>query len=239
MTLDPGSLQNDLDLLETIEKATLRLVVQAIYDFRETAEQIFLGELDLVADIGEDITREALDRLGTSTIPVRLFGKIDYKRARYVFHPEHSIRQGLFVDSKAEKIEGARTATIQTAQTSMKIRQQRGGTSIEETGDLPVVIEREGNSFLTTTVFVKYNYRVAPDTANELVNICIACLPNGMLQERYNPSVDDTFWLAGRNAPSRGEPFRVRIGLDRLKQKAKWRVQYIQITPTPEYTWDN
>ena len=77
--------RGSLDLLETIEKATLRLVVQAIYDFRETAEQIFLGELDLVADIGEDITREALDRLGTSTIPVRLFGKIDYKRASMFF----------------------------------------------------------------------------------------------------------------------------------------------------------
>jgi hypothetical protein len=239
MTLDPGSLQNDLDLLENIEKATLRLVVQAIYDFRHTAEQIFLEEQDLVADIGEDITREALDRLGMSIIPVRLFGKIDYKRARYVFHPEHSIRQALFVDSKAEKVEGARTATIQTAQTSMKIRQRRGGVSIEESGGLPVVIERERNSFLTTTVFVKYNYKTSPGNTNELANICMACLPNGMLQERYNPSVDDTFWLAGRNAPSRGEPFRVRIGLDQLKQKANWRVQYIQITPTPEYIWDN
>ena len=64
-----------------------------------------------------------MDRMGTSVIPVRLFGKIDYKRARYVFHPEHSIRQALFVDSKAEKTEGARTITIQTAQTSMRIKQ--------------------------------------------------------------------------------------------------------------------
>ena len=239
MTLDPGALQHDLDLLETIEKATLRLVVQAIYDFRDTADQIFLEEQDLVADIGEDITREALDSLGMSTIPVRLFGKVDYKRARYFFHPEHSIRQALFIDSKAEKVEGARTATIQTAQTSMQIRQKRGGASIEESGGLPVVIDREGDSFLTTTVFVKYNYRTSPGNANELANICMTCLPNGMLQERYNPSVDDTFWLAGRNAPTRGEPFRVRIGLDRLKQKANWRVQYIHLRPDPGYTWDN
>ena len=33
MTLDPPSLAEDLDLLEKIERASLRLVVQAIYDF--------------------------------------------------------------------------------------------------------------------------------------------------------------------------------------------------------------
>ncbi len=35
MTLDPSSLTGDLDLLERIEKATLRFVVQAIWDFPE------------------------------------------------------------------------------------------------------------------------------------------------------------------------------------------------------------
>ncbi len=34
MTLDPRSLIEDLDILEQIEKATLRMVTQAIYDFR-------------------------------------------------------------------------------------------------------------------------------------------------------------------------------------------------------------
>ena len=49
------------------------------------------------------------------TIPVRLFGKIDYKRATYLFQPEYAVRQALFVDSKAEKIDGVRTAITQTS----------------------------------------------------------------------------------------------------------------------------
>ena len=81
MTLNPNALAQDADVLERIEKATLRMVVQAVYDFRDEAREFFLQEPDLVADIGEDITREAMDRMGTSTIPARLFGKIDYKRA--------------------------------------------------------------------------------------------------------------------------------------------------------------
>lgn len=239
MTLDPRTLQHDLDLLEKIEKATLRMVVQGIYDFATDAKEIFVHERDLVADIGEDITREALDRLGTSTIPIRLFGKIDYKRARYIFNAHHSVRQALFVDSKAEKITGAGTATIQTAQTSMKIRQWRGGSAIEEGGTLPTILQLQGDSYLVTTVFVKYNYQEVPGAGNELVSITIACLPSGMLQERYNPSADDTFWRVGRDAPSLGEPFRVRISFPGLKSKAKWRVQRIQLAPALSYSWDD
>jgi len=239
MTLDPNDLLFNLDLLEDIEKATLRLVVQAVYDFSSEANEIFLQEQDLVADIGEDITREALDRLGTSIIPVRLFGKVDYKRARFVFHADYSIRQALFIDSKAERIEGAGTATIQTAQTSLSIRQRRGGQVLDEAGGLPMVLETHGNAFLTTTIFVKYNYRALPGARNELVSISLVCLPNGILQNRYNPTADDTFWLVGRNAPSRGERFRVRIGLNALKGKSNWRVQRIRLTPNLAYSWDD
>jgi len=61
MLINPHTLQDDPERLEAIEKASLRLVVQAVCDFRETAAEIFKYESDLVADIGEDITREALD----------------------------------------------------------------------------------------------------------------------------------------------------------------------------------
>ena len=239
MTLDPTELQQQLDVLESIEKASLRLVVQAVFDFRQSAEEIFREEQDLVADIGEDITREALDRLGMSTIPVRLFGKIDYKRAKYLFLPEYSVRQALFVDSKAEKIAGARTATIQTAQTSMTVRQRRRGKIVSHAGSLPTLLDRHGTKFLTTSIFVKYNYREAASHGNELASISVISLPNGILQDRYNPDADHGFWLAGRNAPSRGEAFRVRIGIGALKEMANWRVQSIQVAPEPLYTWDD
>ena len=239
MTLDPTTLVADLNTLEDIEKATLRLVLQAIYDFRDEAREIFFREQDLVADIGEDLTREALDRMGSSVIPVRLFGKIDYKRARYVFHPAYSIRQALFVDSKAEKVSGAGTATIQTAQTSLVIRQSRSSQDVEEQGTLPTTFEVQGQRFLTTTIFVKYNYRDDGVARNELVSVTIACLPNGMLQDRYNRTPQDTIWLVGRNAPTRDERFRVRIGFARLKQKANWRVQSIGIAPPTPFRWDD
>ncbi len=242
MTLDPGSLVADLDLLEEIEKATLRLVVQAMLEFRGHAALIFANDPDEPQDIGEDITREAMDRLGTSAIDVRLFGKVDYKRARFVFQPEYSLRQALFVDSKAEAIAGAATATIQMAQTSMRVRMQRAGTDMDEPGGLPTIVPAEAGTMLTTTVFVKFSYRETPSPTGpirELVKITIAVLPNGLLQDRYNPSAAESFWLAGRNAYNNGETFRVRISFNRLKALARWRVQEIRFDAEPAFAWDD
>ena len=72
MTLNADDIRADIDIIEQVEKATLRMVLRAIYDFREEAIEIFANEADLVADIGEDITREALDRQSMPTIPIRL-----------------------------------------------------------------------------------------------------------------------------------------------------------------------
>ncbi len=233
MLINPNTLRDDLERLEAIEKASLRLVVQAVYDFRETAEEIFKFESDLVADIGEDLTREALDKLGVSKIDQRLFGKIDYKKARYLFQPDFAIKQALFVDSKAEKVSGRGTATLQTSQLSLIVRQFRANEQIEVQGKLPCIID---NSFITTTIFVKYNYDEV-EGKNILNDITIAALPNGFLQDIYNPTAHDTIFIAGRNAPSRGEEFRVRLSFNRLKEKAKWRVQNIKLHPN-EFHWD-
>ena len=237
MLIDPHQLTDNLDRLEEIEKASLRLVTQAIYDYRELAVLIFRAEGDMVADIGEDITREALDRLGTSRIDRRLFGKIDYKRARYLFHPEYAIKQALFVDSKAEKVEGQATATLQISQLSMRVKQIRAQQTVDEQGRLPTVLTYENDTFITTTVFVKYNYAEL-GRQKELKTIRLAAVPNGMLQERYNPDPLNTIWLAGRNAPSLGEEFRVRLSFKLLKQKANWRVQTIPTPPLP-FNWDD
>jgi hypothetical protein len=220
MLIDPDDLAQDLDRLEAIEKAI----------------DIFQHERDLVQDIGEDLTREALDRMGVSKIDERLFGKTDYKRARYVFHPDYAMRQALFVDSKAEKVEGQRTATLQTTQTSLRIRQIRAGQPTDEPGKLPQVWQTAKGKYLTTTIFVKYNYRET-DEEYRLDNIVICALPNRMLQDRYNPTATDTIRLAGRNAPTLGEDFRVRLAFGLLKSKCAWRVQRILLPPEP-FVWD-
>ena len=167
MLIDPSELNHNLDRLEEIEKASLRLVTQAVYEYRDATLEIFREEGDLVADIGEDVTREALDRLGMSKIDQRLFGKVDYKRARYLFHPEYAIKQALFVDSKAEKVSGAGTATLQISQLSMTVRQIRSGRKINEPGKLPQVLLLKGERYITTTLFVKYNY---DDTSTSMLN---------------------------------------------------------------------
>ncbi|HJS19390.1 MAG TPA: SfiI family type II restriction endonuclease, partial [Anaerolineales bacterium] len=74
-------------------------------------------------------------------------------------------------------------------------------------------------------------------SGNVLRSITLAALPNGMLQDHYNPTTKDTIWIAGRNAPSLGEEFRVRLSFSRLKGKARWRVQHIPMPPD-EFVWD-
>ncbi|MBP9071273.1 MAG: SfiI family type II restriction endonuclease, partial [Caldilineaceae bacterium] len=96
-------------------------------------------------------------------------------------------------------------------------------------GELPSILHINGDTYITTTVFVKYNYESPSEGNNRLRSITIAGLPNGLLQEKYNPSATDSIWLAGRNAPSRGEVFRVRLAFARLKAKAGWRVQHVDL----------
>lgn len=237
MLIKPQELSQNLDRLEEIEKISLRLVTQAIYDYRRLAQEIFREESDLVADIGEDITREAVERLGMPKIDQRLFGKVDYKRACYLFHPDYALKQALFVDSKAEKVGGQGTATLQTSQFSMIVRQVRFERDIEVPGKLPTILTVKGESYLTTTLFVKYSYQ-EQNGIHLLENITVAAVPNGMLQTRYNPTAKDTIWIAGRNAPTLGEEFRVRLSFSRLKHKANWRVQKISLLPD-EFHWDS
>jgi len=237
MLIKPHELNQDLERLEEIEKASLRLLVQAVYEYRATAFDIFKEENDQVADIGEDITREALDRLGMSKIDQRLFGKVDYKRARYIFHPEYAVKQALFVDSKAENIRGQGTATLQTSQLSMTIQQVRSGQEVSVPGKIPMVLTLKNEPYITTTLFVKYNYAIEQGK-NLLKTVTVVALPNGMLQEKYNPNSSDTIFIAGRDAPTLREEFRVRLSFSRLQSKAGWRVQTIPLPPD-EFHWNS
>lgn len=217
---DPNTLS--LNEIEEIEKLTLRWIFQAVYDFGIEAHEIFLKSPDSVKDIAEDITRELLDRLAGFNVQERVYGTVDYKKARYVILPDQTVRQALFIDSKAEKEN--RTATIQMSQTSMRVRQHRSGVNVDEKGLLSEISEYGGKNYLTTTCLIHFMYYDDNGT-HHLSEVTIAAIPNGKLQTTYNPTVDDGFWLAGRNAPKRGEDFRVRVSFEKLKEKAAWRVQ--------------
>lgn len=210
---------------EAVEQACLRLVARAMRDYCQQASENFKREADEPVDIAEDTTREALDLLGASRIPIRLYGKVDYKRAAVIFLPNREIEVALFIDSKAEKSRS--TATIQMSQTSMEIRQVRGGVTLAKKGELPVSVERDGKDLQTITIIVKYVYEDQSE-GKLLKEIIVACIPSGRLQDTYNPDSETTIWRAGRNAPTRGEEFRVRLSFDELVKKAAWRVARIQ-----------
>lgn len=238
MSIDPSDLHNRLDLLEDIEKASTRMVFQAITDFVPVAKDTFTRARDLAGTVGEDITRDAMETMGLSRIPTaRLIGKIDYKRAAYYFDPDFWVRQALFVDSKAERSDRT-SATIQTSQTSLRILMKtKSGKEVDELGKLDAVLTVGSEPYLVTTLFVKYLYEIDAAGENRLDSIFIICLPNGMLQARYNPTAQDSIWRVGRHAPTRGEEFRVRISFSKLTAKRSWRVQTIHVLPQVEADW--
>ncbi len=212
----------NLSEIERIDETALALVVQALRDYLTQAQTIFREEVDRPQDIAEDITSEAIEEMGVSSIHERLYGNVDYKKAIYVFLPSPH-RVALMVDSKAEKSIDDRTVTIQMSQTSMSVRMKRGSEDVDQPGKLNYEIDREGEKYHVATVIVKYSYEVNDDT-RRLLKIIITCIPNGKLQNVYNPDSTESFWRAGRNAPTRGEDFRVRVNFADLRQKASWRV---------------
>ena len=220
----------NLDELERVEQTAMALVVQAVTDYRRQAVTIFREESDLPQDISEDITREAMDLMGVPGFNERLYGKVDFKKSMYVFMPE-SWPVALMLDSKAEKSNGDRTATIQMSQTSMRVRMRRAKREVDVPGGLDQIIVRADRNLYVITIVAKYIYGDVEGGGQELRRIIVSCIPNGLLQDRYNPTVDDGIWQVGRDAPTLGEDFRVRLSYQLLEEKAKWRVQEI---PLPE-----
>ena len=103
----------------------------------------------------------------------------------------------------------------------------RSGETMDVPGGLEEVIIRGNRSLYVVTIIAKYAYEETAES-QALKRIIVSCIPNGLLQERYNPDAFNGIWLAGRNAPSRGEDFRVRLNYRNLASKAEWRVQEIR-----------
>ena len=214
------------EIAEKLERTTMEMVVQAVTDYREQATCIFLEESDLAQDIAEDVMREAVESMGIAGLPERLYGKVDYKKAVYVFIPE-AYPVALMLDTKAE--EGNGSATIQMSQTSMRVQyvNSKDGSVVDETGRLLSEIKRNGRVLYGVLVICKFIYKEPEPSKYHLQNIILACIPNAILQDAYNPKPEDTIWRAGRQAPTHGEDFRVRLSFARLKEKAVWRVRYL------------
>ena len=215
-----------LDELELLERTTFEMVVRAIEDYFQESVTVFREERDEAGDIAEDVMREAVEAMGLSGIHERLYGKVDYKKAIYVFVP-HAEPVALMLDAKAEK--GNTSATIQMSQTSMWIRYiDSRGNPVDEQGKLGSTLTRNGRKLRVVSIVAKYVYADREEGGYDLKKIILACIPNGQLQERYNPIPESTIWRAGRHSPKRGEDFRVRLSFSRLKEKSSWRVRYIQ-----------
>lgn len=195
-------------------------------DYRKQAGIIFAEETDLPQDIAEDLTRESIESMGVPGIQERLYGKVDVKKAVYVFLPE-PYPVALMLDAKAEKVNGNRAATIQMSQTSMTVKMKRSDRIINEQGKLEPEIHRGDRVLYVVTVIAQFLYHETAAGDRRLETVVVSCIPNGKLQNKYNPTPDDTIWLAGRDAPTRGEDFRVRLSYPLLQEKAPWRVRGI------------
>lgn len=230
---EPSSLTPDE--IEAIEKLSLRALFIAVREFGSDAWDFFHQSSDDPKDVAEDTTREMLDRLGGYGIPQRIYGNVDYRKARFVMLPELATRQALFVDSKAEK--QSNTATLQMSQLSMRVRQYRGGEIVDEAGKIGVEKDYNGCFYLSTILLVHYHYLSERYGSGKdvppyvLKQVTLAAIPSGKLQDQYNPDHSDTIWSAGRNAPTRGEDFRVRLNFRALKNKKSWRVQSFTYDP--------
>ncbi|MGH8557864.1 MAG: SfiI family type II restriction endonuclease [Methylococcales bacterium] len=224
---DPYSLSGDE--IEEIEMQSLRALFVGACNLGFDAFEIFRQSSDNPKDIGEDTTREMMDRLGGYQLQQRILGNVDYRKAHYVILPELSLRQALFVDSKAEK-GGATSGTLQMSQLSMRVRFMKNHLATDEPGHLQPVSSHGGKPFLTTTLLAHYTYEEA-ESGFLLKKTTLVAVPNGKLQDTYNPDAHDTIWIAGRDAPTRGEDFRVRISFRRLILKRSWRVQEVSYIP--------
>jgi len=231
MLTNLNQIRRHKNVIEDVEKASLRMVFHALADFLEHAKATFITATSRPDVTAEELLRAALDAVGMPYVYLNLPGDVDYKKARWVFHPEFAIKQALMVDAKAEKSET--NFSIQLGQTSMRVRFMVTGRTcrkIREVGTLPKVYQGQGMShgFLTTTIVARFNYMESDcGCTRALTGITLAAVPNGILQGKYNRNYVHTIWQKGRDAESRGEKTRVRVSREKLIEKARWRVQDI------------
>ena len=94
-------------------------------------------------------------------------------------------------------------------------------------GGLAQEVHDGGETLLSVTIVVKYHYAKRGE-GRELKRVTVACIPNGALQDTYNPTAQDGIWRAGPDAPTLDENFRMRLSFEDLEAKAGWRVRRME-----------
>jgi hypothetical protein len=237
----------DADVLELVEKQTLRTVVQALQQYSPEAQNIFettqATPKSEVVVLAEDLVQYALEVAEVYPINKRFAGYIDYKRARWLPTPYGLLPQILLVDAKAST-ENTRD-TLQNSQLPMDAEfRDSDGKVVTLAAGVPAYMELDAQPSgklyaLPTSIFVHFYYRETPSDSNrerELISIFALCIPHGSLKPRYNPDPDTTFFGQGKHSPARNEVPRIRVYFTRLRQMAPWRLQELKFEPGSAYS---
>jgi len=230
------------DQLELLEKQTLRTIVQALQEYSREAREIFettaaQSETEVIV-LAEDLVQYALEVAEVYPIDKRFAGFIDYKRVRWLPTPFGLFPQALLVDAKAST-ENTR-GTLQHSQLPMDAEYvaKVGGipTTVTLSAGIPPHLEIDAYGgrqlvAITTSVFIHFYYKGtghARGRFRELRSIYVLGLPHRELKDKYNPDASTTFFGKGKEAPSLGEPARIRVYFTRLKRACPWRLQQLQ-----------
>jgi hypothetical protein len=233
--------------IEQLEKATLRVIVQALQEYSWEAKQIFDktaadSETEVIV-LAEDILQYALEVAELYPINKRYAGFIDYKRVRWFPTPFGLIPQALLVDAKAST-ENNRD-TLQRSQLPMdaEFRDAKGKAHTLSAGVLPhLEIVFDGDVVLgaiSTSILVHFYYvnkSSEPGTHRDLKSIFVLALPHARLKSKYNPSPDHTFFGQGKHSPARGEAARIRVYFSRFREMCPWRFQQLSFSSPSGYT---
>lgn len=223
------------DQHESVEKQTLRAVVQAVQEYSKEAKEIFdstsAARGSEVIVLAEDLVQYALEVAECFPINKRFAGFIDYKRVRWLATPFGLLPQAFLVDAKAST-ENNRD-TLQQSQLPMDAEFLSSGQVVTLRAGVPPHLEIPTTSgppllAVTTSVFVHFYYNETGENDQKRRNlkaIFALLIPHQRLKHRYNPTPDVTFFGQGKHSPKHGEEPRIRVYFTRLRELCPWRFQ--------------
>ena len=235
-----------LDQIELMEKATLRVIVQAVQEYSKEAKEIFdntaAPSQNEVIVLAEDLVQYALEVAEVYPINKRFAGFIDYKRVRWFPTSFGVFPQVFLVDAKASTENNRET--LQQSQLTMNADFMSNGRVVSLGAGVPphmLVRTSDGQDLkaITTSGFIHFFYQDVSTTTppyRNLKSIYVLALPHAVLKQRYNPDANTTFYGQGKHSPARGEAARIRVYFTRLRRMCPWRLQELKYVTGNSYT---